>query len=452
MYTPLVQNQRKFFLSQGTKSLDYRKDLLLKLRSVLQENEVELQRAVHADFGKSRFDFLTTEMSMIYNELDFFLKNLDSLAAPTTAKTNLSNLPALSSIHYDPLGVALIIAPWNYPVQLSFTPAIAALAAGNTVILKPSELTPKTSEVIAHIINSNFSMHQLHVVEGGVAESKALLEQRFDKIFFTGSVETGRKVYKAAAEHLTPVTLELGGKSPCIVAKSAPVDVAAKRIVWGKFLNAGQTCIAPDYIYVHSSVKDELIARMIENIEKAEYEPNAAWYPKIVNFEHFERILKLIDQQKVVYGGQHHAEKRYIQPTLMDNVSWDDAVMGEEVFGPVLPILCYEDWEQMEYEITHRPSPLAAYLFSRDSHEKARFKTHFHFGGGCINDVVMHVANPHLPFGGVQFSGTGSYHGKFGFEAFSHAKPIMHRATFGEPNIKYPPYTEEKLKWVKKLL
>ncbi|HPZ25834.1 MAG TPA: aldehyde dehydrogenase family protein, partial [Kaistella sp.] len=304
----------------------------------------------------------------------------------------------------------------------------------------------------AKIINENFPREYLFAVEGGVEEITGILELKFDKIFFTGSTKVGKIVYEAAAKNLTPVTLELGGKSPAIVAASANLEVAARRIVWGKFLNAGQTCVAPDYILVDERVKDSLVTSLKKYIQKFSYKADSEQYTQIINEKNFERLIKMIDPENVFYGGNFDAEKRFIEPTILQNVTWEDSVMQEEIFGPILPVLTYKNFNEALLQISKHEKPLAAYLFTNNSEEKDLFTTRISFGGGCINDVVMHLSNDHLPFGGVGNSGIGNYHGKFGFDTFSHQKAILERATWGEPDLKYPPYSEKKLSWIKRVL
>ncbi|MDO5606895.1 MAG: aldehyde dehydrogenase [Capnocytophaga sp.] len=451
-YTALVLSQRHFFLSGKTLSIDFRKEQLRKLKEAVSSNEKRLYDAVYKDFGKSKFDTYATELSLIYSEINYYLKKIKSLSRPRRVPTNLTNLPGMSRIHHEPYGCCLVIGAWNYPYQLSIVPAIAALAAGNTVIIKPSELASNTMRIMAEIINQTFDNQLFCVVEGGVEEASALLGNRFDKIFFTGSTRVGKIVYEAAAKHLTPVTLELGGKSPVIITPSADIEAAAKRIVWGKFLNGGQTCVAPDYALVHSSVKGKWLERVRSHMAKNGYSPKSDSYTRIINRNHFERIKALIDKDKVLFGGNVEEENLYIEPTVMDGVHWDDPVMQEEIFGPVLPVLEYTDFNEMLILLQQKEKPLAAYLFTSNSKEKQQFSERLSFGGGCINDVVMHLTNPHLPFGGVGNSGIGNYHGKHGFETFSHQKSVLQRATWGEPSLKYPPYSASKLEWIKRLL
>ena len=451
-FQDILTEQRVFFNTHKTRNLNFRKMYLEKLREVILKNEDLLYEAIYKDFGKSKFDTFTTEISFVIKDIDYFLKNLNSLAKPKHVGTNLANQLGSSKIYSEPLGCSLVIGAWNYPIQLSLSPMIVALAAGNTCILKPSEIAENSMKAMAKIINENFPKEYLYVVEGGVEEITEILKLKFDKIFFTGSPKVGQIVYEAAAKHLTPVTLELGGKSPAIVTSSANFEVAAKRIVWGKFLNAGQTCVAPDYILVDEKVKDSFLDSLKSYIQKFNYQPDSEQYTNIINDRNFERLIKLIDQDKLFYGGNSDSTKKYIEPTILQNVTWDDAVMQEEIFGPILPVLTFKNFNEALSQIAEHEKPLSAYLFTDNSEEKKNFISKISFGGGCINDVVMHLSNDHLPFGGVGTSGIGSYHGKFGFQAFSHQKSILDRATWGEPDFKYPPYTEKKLNWIKKLL
>ncbi|MFC0425678.1 aldehyde dehydrogenase [Chryseobacterium scophthalmum] len=448
----IVSQQKAFFKTQQTKNLRFRKMYLEKLRDLILENENLLYEAIYKDFGKSKFDTFTTEISFVLNDIKYYLKNLKSLSKPKKVRTNLANQFGKSRIHNEPLGNILVIGAWNYPYQLSLSPIVAALAAGNCCILKPSEIAENTMKVMAKIINENFPPEYLYVYEGGIDETTELLKLKFDKIFFTGSTKIGNIVYKAAAENLTPVVLELGGKSPAIITKDANLEVAAKRIVWGKFLNAGQTCVAPDYLLVEESIQEQFLEMLRKNIQQFKYEPQSEHYTKIINQKNLQRLIKLIEQDKTYFGGNYDEEKRYIEPTILTNINWKDEVMQEEIFGPILPVISFTNFNLILNEIIELEKPLAAYLFTNNSEEKENFKNKISFGGGCINDVIMHLGNENLPFGGVGNSGIGNYHGKFGFETFSHQKAILERATWGEPNIKYPPYSEKKLSWIKRFL
>ena len=451
-FEDIIVAQRTFFNSQKTKNLKFRKRNLEKLRDLIIKHEELLYEAIYQDFGKSKFDTFTTEISFVLKDIDYYLKNLSSLAKPKKVRTNLANQLGTSKIYSDPLGCTLVIGAWNYPYQLSLSPMVTALAAGNTCIVKPSEVAENTMNAMAKIINENFPQEYLFVAQGGVDEITEILKFKFDKIFFTGSTKVGQIVYEAAAKNLTPVTLELGGKSPVIVTSSADFDLAAKRIVWGKFLNAGQTCVAPDYILVDEKVRDSFLDALKSQIQKFNYQPNSEHYTQIINQRNFERLVKYIDKDKTYLGGNSDAVKRYIEPTVLHNIDWNDAVMQEEIFGPILPVMTFKNFNEALLIIAEKEKPLAAYLFTKNTEEKENFTSKISFGGGCINDVVMHLSNENLPFGGVGSSGIGHYHGKFGFKAFSHQKAVLERATWGEPDLKYPPYTEKKLSWIKKLL
>lgn len=451
-YADILQQQKTFFNSHATKDLDFRKAQLQKLKKVVKSYEKLLYDAIYQDFGKSEFETFGTEISFIYKDIDYYLKNLKSFAKPKNVLTNIVNQMGSSKIVFEPLGNCLVIGAWNYPYQLTLTPVIAAIAAGNTCMIKPSELPENTMKAMAKIINENFDAQFLYVVEGGVEETTAILKLRFDKIFFTGSPRVGKIVYKAAAEHLTPVTLELGGKSPAFVTEKADLNIAARRIVWGKFINAGQTCVAPDYLYVAENIKEKFLKVLIEEIKKRNYTDNVDHYCKIINERNFERLEKMIDREKVVFGGETNREKKYISPTVLDHVTWDDAVMQEEIFGPILPILTYKNLETAIQTVVEGEKPLSAYLFSNDAKEQELFTEKLSFGGGCINDTLMHLSNDRLPFGGVGNSGIGHYHGKFGFIAFSHQKAILKKSNYLEPELKYPPYSDAKLNILKKLL
>ncbi|WPO93012.1 aldehyde dehydrogenase family protein [Chryseobacterium sp. HR92] len=448
----ILLNQRDFFKTQQTKSLAFRKMYLEKLKSLIISNENMLYEAINKDFGKSKFDTLTTELSFILNDIDYYIKNLKSLSKSKKVSTNLVNQLGSSRVYADPLGCILVIGAWNYPYQLSLSPIIAAMAAGNCCILKPSEIAENTMKAMATIINKNFPPEYLYVYEGGIDETTALLTLKFDKIFFTGSTKVGKIVYKAAAEHLTPVTLELGGKSPAIVTKNANLEMAAKRIVWGKFLNAGQTCVAPDYLLVEETIQEQFLEMLRKYIKEFKYEPSSEQYTRIINQRNFQRLISLIDKEKIYSGGYCNEEKLHIEPTILNDIDWNDKIMQEEIFGPLLPVISFQSYNAVLNSVLELDKPLAAYLFTNNSEEKEIFTRKLSFGGGCINDTVMHLSNDNLPFGGIGSSGIGNYHGKYGFEAFSHQKAILEKTTWGEPDIKYPPYSDKKLNWIKKLL
>ncbi len=451
-FTEIINSQRQFFNGNTTKDLSFRKAQLMKLREVLKNNEKRLFEAIDADFKKGEFETYATELGLLYSDIAEALKKMRRWSRVKRVRTNLPNLPARSYLIPEPYGVCLVIGAWNYPYQLSMAPAIAALAAGNTVVLKPSELSANTSALMAELINANFAPEVFRVVEGGVPETTALLEQKFDKVFFTGSVPVGRIVYQAAAKHLTPVTLELGGKSPAFVFADCNPDITARRIAWGKFLNAGQTCIAPDYILVENKIKDAFLSSLRKQIEKTNYTPDAAHYVQIINERNFDRLTNLIDPSKVLIGGGHDRNQRFIEPTVLHDIDFSHPVMNDEIFGPILPVIGFDDLDKMIVEVKNRPKPLACYVFTRSKTLRRKILHEVSFGGGAINDTIMHISNPRLPFGGVGHSGTGSYHGEAGFRTFSHYKSILQKPFRLEPNLKYPPYSEGKLNWIKRFM
>jgi aldehyde dehydrogenase (NAD+) len=453
-YSLVLKKQKNYFSSNKTKDIEFRIAQLKKLMQVLKANENQLNDALYLDFKKSPFDTYSTELAMIYHEIKLAIRKLKSWSKPKKVCTGLSNFPGRSYILHEPFGNALVIGAWNYPVQLSVLPAVSALAAGNTAIIKPSELALNTSVALAKIINQNFKMELLHVIEGGVEETTELLKLPFDFIFYTGSTSVGKIIMKAASENLTPVVLELGGKSPAIITEDANLKMAARRIVWGKFLNGGQTCVAPDYLFVHENVKGKLIELLKEQIRiiHGEKPKESEAFTRIINRKHYERLVKLIDKNKVVIGGECDETELYIAPTVIDNNSFNDDIMQDEIFGPLLPIITYKEIDTAIAAIKARPKPLALYLFSNSSAIQRKVLNEVSFGGGAINDVIMHLANSNLPFGGVGNSGIGNYHGKFGFDTFSHQKSIVKKTNWFEPWFKYPPYTEGKLKLIRKIL
>lgn len=452
-YNQIISSQRDYFNTNITKDIKFRKTQLKKLLTILQENEAKLDEAIYADFKKSAFDNYATETGVLYTELKHAIKKLEFWSKKKYVSTNLANFPGNSYIINEPLGNTLVIGAWNYPYMLSLQPAIAAIAAGNTVIIKPSELAANTSKLMADLINKNFDSQFLHVIEGGVEETTALLKLKFNKIFYTGSSLIGKIVMKAASEHLTPVVLELGGKSPVIITKDASIKMAAKRIVWGKFLNGGQSCIGPDYLLVDETIKVKLIKEIKNQLIKihGENPENSEAIPRVINKRHFDRLIKLIDPKKVIIGGKHNVDELYIEPTIMDQVNWDDLVMQEEIFGPILPILSYSDLNQAIRQIKAQDKPLALYLFTNSAKIKKQVFNEISFGGGALNETIMHFTNPNLPFGGVGNSGTGNYHGEYGFKAFSHQKSIIEKTNWFEPFVKYAPYNKLKLRLLKML-
>ena len=448
----IIDNQKKFFNTNQTKPLSFRISQLKKLKEVLQKNEATLDNAIYNDFKKSSFDNYTNELSLLYNDIDEAIQNLKKWAATKKVSTNLVNFPSKSYIIPEPLGTTLIIGAWNYPYQLSFAPAIAAIAAGNTVILKPSELPVATSSLMAKLVNENFDPHFFKVIEGGIPETTLLLEQKFDKIFFTGSVPVGKIVYEAAAKNLTPVTLELGGKSPTIVAADCDLKMTAKRLIWAKYLNAGQTCIAPDYVYIHKSIQKDFLNECKKEIENAHYSFENGNYVQIINTKNCERLIQLIDTKKIFHGGNHDISNRYIEPTILENVKEEDEIMKDEIFGPILPVLSYTDLTSIISKIKERPKPLSCYVFTKDKDLKKRILNEISFGSGAINESIMQISNSNLPFGGVGESGIGSYHGESGFKTFSHYKSILEKSNWIEFPLKYFPHTARKLKIIKFLM
>lgn len=445
-----IQRQRAFFRTGKTIPLSYRRIALQRLGRAIRANEKEIYAALRADLNKTDTESYMCEIGMTLSELSYVCRHMEVWAKKQHKISPLAQFSAESFTIKEPYGVVLIMSPWNYPFMLTMEPLIGALAAGNCCVVKPSAYAPATSAVIRKILRECFDPEYVLVVEGGRAENQALLDQRFDYIFFTGGVTVGREVMAKAAKHLTPVTLELGGKSPCVVDKTAKIDLAAKRIVFGKLLNCGQTCVAPDYILADSSIKDALIASLKKWIVRM-YGENAAQNPeyvKMINQKHFDRVCGLIDPKKVVFGGTWNPETMQIAPTILDNVTAADAVMQEEIFGPIFPILSVENMAEAEAFIREREKPLALYLFTQDKRLAERFLSHIPFGGGCINDTIIHLATSRMGFGGVGGSGMGSYHGKKSFDTFSHEKSIVKKHTWIDLPVRYAPYE----KWQEKLL
>ncbi len=447
----LVNDQRTYFKSNATRPVEFRLEQLKKLKSLLLKHEDELHEAIYKDFGKSKYENQLTEFFPLIDEIDIAVKNLRKWMQHRSVKTNLLNFPAKSYLVPEPLGVTLVIGAWNFPYNLSLTPVVGSMAAGNTTILKPSELPERTSKMMAKLINENFDPNYLRVVEGAIPETTALLKQRYDKVFFTGSPMVGKIVNKAAAEHLTDVTLELGGKNPVIFHKDAAMKTGVKRMIWSKFVNSGQFCIAPDYALVHKDVKDEFLELAVKEIEKAHFSDENNNFVQIINHRNFDRVVNLIDPDKVHYGGTYNREDRRINPTILTDVSLEDPIMQEEIFGPLLPVIVFEDIEEAFEIIKGIEKPLAAYLYSDSSALKERFLHEIPFGSGAINDCVMQVSNPNIPFGGVGNSGMGRYHGKYSFECFSHFKGVLDKPTAIETNLKYYGYSEKQLNIIKAL-
>lgn len=450
----ILADQRQFFASGVTLSQAFREQQLLILKKAIKAYQSSIETALYADLRKSKMESYVSEIALVYDEIEYMLKHLGEFIQTQSVKTPASHFPATSQIIYEPYGMVLNIAPWNYPFQLCLAPIVGAIAAGNTMVLKPSEHAAQTSRTIKAMIDEYFQPEYFAVIEGGVTTNKILLTHKFDYIFFTGSTKVGKIVMKAASEFLTPVTLELGGKSPCIVDKTADIAQAAKRIMWGKTLNSGQTCIAPDYLWVHEAVKEPLVnelKRAVQGLFGADplQSPD---YPKIINQHHYERVKAYLSDGQVLIGGEYNDQTQQISPTVLDGVTWDSPVMQEEIFGTVLPLLTYRDIDTVINAIRQRDKPLALYLFSKDNPIIEKVLSQLSFGGGCINDTLMHIANQHLPFGGVGASGMGAYHGKSSFYTFSHAKSVLKRGTWVDVPVRYPPYNASKLAVIKTLV
>ena len=450
----ILQQQNHFFSSGKTIPAEFRLKQLESLKEAMIRHEADLAAALKEDLGKSRMESYMCEIGLTLSELTWMQKHLRSLMRSKRVSTPAAQFAAKSFRSPSPYGTVLIMSPWNYPVLLTLDPLIDAIAAGNTAVVKPSAYAPCTFDVMKTMIEECFPAHYVAVVDGGRAENQALLQQRFDMIFFTGGKTVGREVLRHAAEYLTPVTLELGGKSPCIVDSTAKIRLAAKRIVFGKYLNCGQTCVAPDYILCDKRIRDELITAILAEIEKQFGKeplknPN---YGKIINEKHFERILGLINGEKLVYGGQSEPESLRIAPTVLNNITWDDAVMGEEIFGPLLPILTFDTLDEALDTVESHPHPLALYFFSEDKAAQKKVLDTCRFGGGCINDTIIHLATSDMPFGGVGESGMGSYHGRVGFETSSHYRSIVDKKTWMDLPIRYQKYTGLKEKMMRMFL
>ena len=450
----LVSRQRRYFLAGETLPVEARLEALKKLKKCIQEHEQEINEALKADLGKSAFESYMCETGLVLSELSYMIKNTPSYAREQTVPTPIAQFSSRSYRKPSPYGVVLIMSPWNYPFLLSIDPLIDAIAAGNTAIVKPSAYSPNTSRVIEKILSQCFDRSYVAVVTGGRAENTCLLNEHFDYIFFTGSQHVGREVMEKASRYLTPVTLELGGKSPCIVEKSANLKLAARRIVFGKYLNCGQTCVAPDYIYCDREIKDELIRQIKKQIRK-QYSASPLDnknYGKIINEKHFSRILGLIDSQKVVHGGENNPDTLQIAPTVMDNVIFEDAVMQEEIFGPVLPVLTYDSLDEAIGKINSMAHPLALYIFTSDKSATEKVTSRCSYGGGCVNDTIIHLATSEMGFGGFGESGMGAYHGKDGFDTFTHYKSIVNKKTWIDLPMRYQPYHKLNEKLLKKFL
>ncbi len=453
MLDRLLKKQRAYFDQGHTKDINKRIAHLNLLREYIQINEEDLLEALRNDLGKPYFEGYASEVGYVLESISYTVKNLKKWAMDETVKSPIHQMPSKSYIKSEPYGTVAIIAPFNYPFQLLMEPMIGAIAAGNTVIAKPSEYTPQTTHMIQLLIRECFPEEYVAIITGEREVTSELIHAPVDYIFFTGSVPVGKIVMKAAAERLTPITLELGGKSPTIVHKDANIEIAAKRIAWGKFLNTGQTCIAPDYVYVHEEVKESFLAELKKVIHQfyGEIPLESEDYGKIINERHFDRLVDLIDQDKLLIGGEVDKETLYIAPTVLENVTWEDPVMADEIFGPILPVLTYTDLNETLKVINEKPKPLALYIFSESEVIQSIVIDKVSFGGGCINDTLSHVINPNMPFGGVGSSGMGCYHGKDSFMTFSHRKAIHKKSTKFEMGLAFPPY-KNKLTLIKKLM
>jgi len=443
-FADVVQRQRRFFETGATRPLAFRMEQLQRLRQAVLDRRDRITAAITADLGRPYFEAYAFEVGAI-KEIDYVLKHLAKWAKPKRVSVPLEQKPGKAQIVPEPLGVVLIIGPWNYPVQLVLGPLVAAIAAGNCAVLKPSELAPASSQVVAELVKETFDPDFVTVAEGGAEVSQSLLEERFDHIFFTGGTAIGKVVMAAAAKHLTPVTLELGGKSPCIVDADVDLSVATRRILWGKFINAGQTCVAPDYLLVDRRVKGALLEQMQTTLKQA-YGEDPSQSPdlgRIVSDRHFQRLTALLHSGTTLTGGDTDPSQRYIAPTILDNVSSDAPVMQEEIFGPILPVLEYERLEEAIAFINRRPKPLALYVFSRRKAIQQQVIQQTSSGGVCVNDTIMHIGISDLPFGGVGDSGIGSYHGKAGFDTFSHAKSVFTKPFWLDLDWRYPPYANK---------
>ena len=447
----IVVRQRKYFQTGATLPVDMRIAGLRRLYTAVSQNEKEIQDALKKDLGKSGFESYMCETGLVLEEISYMLKHIRSFSREKRRRTPLAQFHSRSYQKPSPYGVALIMSPWNYPFMLTLSPLADALAAGNTAVVKPSAYSPHTSRVILDILSQCFDPRYVAVVTGGRAENTCLLQEHFDYIFFTGSQSVGKEIMRKAAEHLTPITLELGGKSPCIVDKTADLKLAARRIVFGKYLNCGQTCVAPDYVYCHRSIKNRLIKEVQEQIRKqyGSRPLDNPDYGKIINGKHFDRILGLIDKKKVVQGGNSDRKTLRIEPTVLDNVSFSDPVMQEEIFGPLMPVLVFDSLEEVISRVNSRPHPLALYFFTSDKAAAKEITSRCGFGGGCINDTIIHLATTEMGFGGFGESGMGAYHGKTGFDTFTHYKSIVDKKTWLDLPMRYQPYRQIHEKMVR---
>ncbi|MBS4539051.1 aldehyde dehydrogenase [Clostridium sp. D2Q-11] len=453
-FKEIIKDQKEFFYTGKTKDVSFRIDMLKRLKDSIERHEKEISEALYKDLKKSTFESFETEIGVILKEINHAIDSVKKWSKPKKVKTLYFHFPAKSMIYKEPYGVVFIISPWNYPFQLTVSPLIGAIASGNCSILTVSQKATNTSAILDKIISESFSEDFVKFIPGGSSVAKDILEEDLDYIFFTGSVSVGKKIMKSASSKLTPVTLELGGKSPSIVDKDTDISLTAKRMIWGKFINAGQTCIAPDYALVHKDIKNKLVDEMKKYIVGfyGENPMESEAYPRIVNEDHFDKVSKLLLDGKIIHGGRTDREELYIEPTLIDNVSWDDKIMEDEIFGPILPIIEYENIFEVVDKLQSLPKPLALYLFTDNEKIEKKVIEDISYGGGCVNDTILHLSSPYLPFGGVGNSGIGSYHGKKSFDTFTHEKSVFKNSKKFDLKFRYPPFSKTGLKLLKKVL
>ncbi len=448
----IVTKQREFYLTNRTRDVRFRVEQMKLLKQNIIKYESRIIEALNADLHKSQFEAFTTEIGMVLSELTFMINNVRKYAKPTEVKTPIHQFPAKSIIYHEPFGTVLIMSPWNYPVNLTLAPLVGAIAGGNTAVIKPSAYSPSVSAIIAELIKETFEPEYVTVIQGGRAENQDLLKQHFDLIFFTGSPAVGKEVMAAAAANLTPVVLELGGKSPAIIDDSANLDIAAKRLMWGKTINAGQTCVAPDYVFVSRQNAESFMKKCIEQLGVLYPNGDYADMTHIINDKHYKRLENLLKHSPIYYGGECDAAQRMIKPTLIYPAAESDEIMQSEIFGPILPVMVYDDMNEVIEFVSRRPRPLALYLFAEDKDVINRIMNTVPFGGGCVNDTIVHLASDTLPFGGIGNSGMGRYHGRASFDCFTCDKSVLNKSTKMDIQMRYPPYSEKTLNRVKKLL
>lgn len=448
----IVTSQKKYFSSEVTRDYNFRMESLNKLKNSILKYEDEINNSIKLDLNKSKAETYITEIGIILDEISFHQKHLKKWMKEKSVKTSMAQMPGKCFITPEPYGTVLIISPWNYPIHLCLLPLVGSISSGNTSIIKPSEYTPHTSDIISKIISDVFPEEYISVVQGGVSETTLLLEEKFDYIFFTGSSNVGKIVMSAASKHLTPVTLELGGKSPVIVDESANIKLSAKRIAFGKVINAGQTCVAPDYLLIHKSIKEEFITEFKNALNSFFMDKDMSSMVNIINETHYNRLKNLMRGEHIILGGTFDDDRKFIEPTLIDEVTFSSPIMKDEIFGPILPIISYSNLSECIEYIANFEKPLALYIFSENKENIAKIIGRCAFGGGCINDTIIHLSNPNLPFGGVGNSGIGSYHGKKSFDTFTHYKSIFKQSNIFDVPFRYMPYTDKKLSIIKKIL